>query len=87
MSLDTLIEESGAQAAISNEGVCDIKNLTRMFMRYASRRGAGDKVSEDYCLKIAVGILGNWEWQLKLIREGKLRGTLDKKVTDGLWLP
>lgn len=87
MSLDTLIEESGAKASISNEAVCDIKNLTKMFLRYAGRRGCGDKVSQDYCFKIAVGILGNWEWQLKRIREGKQRGTLEKKVTDSLWKP
>lgn len=87
MSLDQLIRESGAQAALSNEGICDIKNLTKMFIRMASKRGCADKVSEDYCFKIATGILGNWEWQLKRIREGKQRGTLEKKVTDSLWRP
>lgn len=87
MSLDQLIRESGAQAVLSNEGICDIKNLTKVFLRMASKRGCSDLVSEEYCFKIATGIFGNWEWQCKQIREGKQRGTLEKKVTDSLWRP
>lgn len=87
MSLDTLIAESGAKAALSNEGICDIRNLTKTFLRMASHRGCADLVSQEYAFKIAAGILGNWEWQLKKIKEGKQSGTLERKVTDSLWKP
>lgn len=86
-SIQRLLEESGATAHLSNAAVCDIKNIMKMLLRYASHRGCADKVSPEYCMKIAIGILGNWEWQLKNIRDGKQSGELKKRNSAGLWTP
>jgi hypothetical protein len=67
MSLDKLIEESGARASLSNATLSDIKNLTRSLFKMAQRRGI--EANEEYCFKIAAGIYGNWEWQLKRAKE------------------
>lgn len=67
MSMDKLIAESGAASHLSNEALCDIKNLAKTFMKQARRRSVD--CNEEYCFKIAAGIFGNWEWQLKRAKE------------------
>jgi len=87
MSIDRLIRETGAQAAIGDAGIKDVRELCTLLIRYGERIGCEDKISHDYVFKIAAGILGNWEWQCGRIREGKQSGELQKSAVANLWTP
>lgn len=87
VTLDQVITESGAGASIPRDDLGDIKTITKILLRFAEKYGCADKVEREYAFKIAVGVLGNWQWQLKRIREGKQDGTLKKKYSSGLWTP